>query len=210
MRHWNIVMRQRITKKWAHNKKTGTRNLQTGPRNPKQEPLLIPLIPGTVANLGFTQTRGAMHWFWEKKNHNIWQDISKKTPWKNNKLDRRRHVPIRSLNAFFFEFYHPRRYSQACVILTAGLGCVCSGGAYICGRGYVCMAGGGGGMIVWWGDMCVWGTFVHSRWHACVRGHACMTGGMCEECKWAVYILYIQRENITLYFGLKWLHVFWL
>ena len=44
MRHWNIVMRRRITKKWAHNKKTGTRNLQTGPQNPKQEPLLIPLI----------------------------------------------------------------------------------------------------------------------------------------------------------------------
>ena len=51
MRHQNIVLYQRImingyiTKKAKNRritKKTGTHDLQTDPRNPKQEPLLIP------------------------------------------------------------------------------------------------------------------------------------------------------------------------
>ena len=38
-------------KKQVHNKKTGTRNLQTGSRNPKQEPLLKTVICIRFSNM---------------------------------------------------------------------------------------------------------------------------------------------------------------
>ena len=44
MHHRNIIMHWCITKKWEHNKKMCTHNLQTGPQNPKQVLLLFPIM----------------------------------------------------------------------------------------------------------------------------------------------------------------------